>query len=37
MPVSYIGFTLMPDGFFEANPAMDLPPSPSGKSCGHSS
>lgn len=27
MPVSYIGFTLKPDGFFESNPALDVPPS----------
>lgn len=27
MPASYIGFTLKPDGFFDANPALDLPPS----------
>lgn len=26
MPVSSIGFTLRPDGFFEHNPALDLPP-----------
>jgi len=26
MPVSSIGFSLRPDGFFERNPAMDLPP-----------
>src|SRR5262249_35120815 len=25
MPVSSIGFTLRPDGFFDANPALDLP------------
>jgi primary-amine oxidase len=35
MPVSYIGFSLKPDGFFEGNPAIDLPPSPSKKSCCH--
>lgn len=27
MPVSSLGFTLKPDGFFERNPALDLPPS----------
>lgn len=27
MPVSYIGFHLLPQGFFDQNPAMDLPPS----------
>lgn len=26
MPVSSLGFTLKPDGFFERNPALDLPP-----------
>lgn len=25
MPVEYVGFTLKPNGFFAANPAMDLP------------
>lgn len=35
MPVSYIGFHLMPLGFFDQNPAMDLPPSEpnQGSSC----
>ena len=28
MPTAYIGFTLKPDGFFTANPANDVPPSP---------
>jgi primary-amine oxidase len=28
MPVEYAGFLLKPDGFFEANPALDVPPSP---------
>ena len=27
MPVSSLGFALKPDGFFERNPALDLPPS----------
>ena len=27
MPVEYSGFSLMPVGFFERNPALDLPPS----------
>lgn len=27
MPVSTIGFSLKPDGFFERNPALDVPPS----------
>ena len=25
MPVSSVGFLLRPDGFFDANPALDLP------------
>jgi primary-amine oxidase len=28
MPVSSVGFLLRPDGFFSANPALDLPPPP---------
>jgi primary-amine oxidase len=28
MPTAYIGFLLKPNGFFEMNPANDLPPSP---------
>jgi primary-amine oxidase len=28
MPVEYAGFTLMPYGFFDRNPALDVPPSP---------
>ena len=28
MPVEYAGFSLMPVGFFERNPALDVPPSP---------
>jgi primary-amine oxidase len=38
MPAAYIGFLLKPNGFFEANPANDVPPSPSGsidKACNH--
>jgi primary-amine oxidase len=31
MPVEYCGFSLMPVGFFERNPALDVPPS---KHCG---
>jgi primary-amine oxidase len=30
MPVEYAGFTLVPVGFFARNPALDVPPSPSG-------
>ncbi|MFT3700867.1 MAG: primary-amine oxidase [Agriterribacter sp.] len=41
MPTAYIGFLLKPLGFFNENPANDVPPSPSkaaasnGKSCCH--
>jgi primary-amine oxidase len=28
MPVEYTGFTLIPFGFFDRNPALDVPPSP---------
>lgn len=35
MPVHKIGFMLRPDGFFDSNPAMDLPPSASRESCCH--
>ena len=28
MPVARIGFSLMPDGFFDRNPALDVPPPP---------
>ncbi|WP_426574716.1 primary-amine oxidase [Aquihabitans sp. McL0605] len=30
MPVEYTGFLLAPFGFFDRNPALDVPPSPSG-------
>ncbi|WP_422925711.1 primary-amine oxidase [Singulisphaera sp. PoT] len=30
MPVSSAGFLLRPDGFFNANPSLDVPPPPSG-------
>jgi primary-amine oxidase len=30
MPTAYIGFLLKPNGFFDENPANDVPPSPSG-------
>ena len=26
MPVEYAGFTLMPTGFFDRNPSLDVPP-----------
>lgn len=32
MPVEVTGFMLKPDGFFSGNPAIDLPPEPSGAS-----
>ena len=28
MPAAYIGFLLKPSGFFNLNPANDVPPSP---------
>lgn len=31
MPTAYIGFLLKPNGFFDENPANDVPPSPSAK------
>jgi primary-amine oxidase len=33
MPVAYSGFTLKPVGFFDANPAMDVPTSHQAGSC----
>jgi primary-amine oxidase len=30
MPVEYVGFTLQPFGFFDQNPALDVPPSKNG-------
>lgn len=37
MPTVYIGFLLKPNGFFDRNPARDVPPSASSnhKTCGH--
>jgi len=37
MPTAYIGFLLKPNGFFDMNPANDVPPSPKkeAKSCCH--
>jgi primary-amine oxidase len=36
MPANYIGFLLKPIGFFDRNPANDLPPQITiGKSCEH--
>jgi len=38
MPTAYIGFLLKPNGFFNNNPANDVPPSPpkkAGSSCSH--
>jgi primary-amine oxidase len=31
MPVEYTGFSLVPVGFFDRNPALDVPPSPNGE------
>jgi primary-amine oxidase len=31
MPVEYTGFSLIPVGFFDRNPALDVPPSPGGE------
>lgn len=37
MPVAYSGFWMKPDGFFDRNPALDVPPSPPAQShCCHS-
>ena len=33
MPVEYTGFTLMPFGFFDRNPALDVPATSSEGSC----
>lgn len=36
MPVDTIGLRLEPDGFFDRNPALDVPPSAPGHASGHS-
>jgi primary-amine oxidase len=35
MPVAYIGFHLKPAGFFDCNPALDVPPSSNNSNCHH--
>jgi primary-amine oxidase len=35
MPVGMLGFQFRPDGFFERNPAMDVPPPPKKSACCH--
>ncbi len=35
MPVQYAGFKLQPFGFFDANPALDVPPPSSNGHCSH--
>ena len=35
MPVAYSGFTLKPVGFFDANPALDVPSSANNEVCNH--
>jgi primary-amine oxidase len=35
MPVAMLGFGFRPDGFFERNPAMDVPPPPAKSACCH--
>ena len=35
MPVDYTGFTLKPTGFFDVNPALDVPPSPNEQAGSH--
>ncbi|MGI8926251.1 MAG: primary-amine oxidase [Tepidiformaceae bacterium] len=33
MPTYYVGFKLLPIGFFDRNPSLDVPPSPKGDAC----
>jgi primary-amine oxidase len=33
MPVDSTGFVIKPDGFFDRNPTLDVPPTPSGHAC----
>jgi primary-amine oxidase len=35
MPTYHVGFKLLPSGFFDANPAIDVPPSPHAEACEH--
>jgi primary-amine oxidase len=35
MPVGKIGFMLKPNGFFDRNPALDVPPPTSKHCCSH--
>jgi primary-amine oxidase len=35
MPVAHTGFQLKPTGFFDGNPALDMPPSTAGPACHH--
>jgi primary-amine oxidase len=35
MPVTYIGFMLKPVGFFDRNPALDVPRPAANGACGH--
>lgn len=36
MPVDYAGFRMTPNGFFDRNPTLDVPPESSGSHCGTS-
>jgi primary-amine oxidase len=35
MPVEYSGFSLVPFGFFDRNPALDVPPGAAGEAPCH--